>query len=308
MTKTRYIVKPHPRLQKLQRENRKRQGVYKTTYLAKVDGRVKIPGGGLFWVHDPAGTDENGNTIYGAPRKMPMLSGAVIDPRPNLKVDVITVRGVDYIARMNRTELDRMGYDAHQTNPLDPSRKWIYIEHLMNFQAFSTPGVATVQVTGGVYRKPDGTYGVFTTTGGYDLITGNTPSSDMQVVVCQWFDTDTEAVVVTVSSELSRTTDLKNPINIATRIGLINECAALAPVNSFGITAWVLFDDTTSITNNNKLDDLRGVVGTGDSGSEDFPISVTSTVIISSNKQKVVDDYTIESGGSVVIDGRLTVI
>lgn len=265
MPKNQHTIPPtrRLRLQKVQRGRRKQDGVYKTTYLAKVDGRVKVQGVGLFWVHDPAGTDNNGNTIYGAPRKMPMLSGAVIDPRPNLKVDVVTVRGVDYIARMNKTELDRMGYDAHQTNILDPQRKYIPIEHLTNFQAFSTPGVATVQVTGSIFRKSDGTYGIFPTTGGYDLITGNTPSTDMQVVICQWFDTDAEDVVVTVSSEISRDIDLTAPANIATRIGLINECAALAPANSLGITAWQIYDTTTSITNKNKLDDLRGIVGTG---------------------------------------------
>lgn len=266
MPKTRYVVRITPRLQKLQRDVRKQFGTYRTTYLAKVNGRVKIPGAGLFWVHDPAGTDNNGNTIYGAPRKMPMLSGAIIDPRPNLKVDVVTVRGVDYIARMNKAELDRMGYDAHQTNALDPQRKYIPIEHLINFQAFPTPGVATVHVTGGIYRKSDGSYGVFQTTGGYDLITGNVPSAGNQRLVCQWFNTDTGAVVATVSSQVSRNTDLKAAANIATRVGLINECAALAPSSSFGITAWGINDETTGITNDNKLDDLRGIVGAGGGG------------------------------------------
>lgn len=280
MAKTRYLVRPRPRLQKLQRDIRKQFGVYKSTYLAKVDGAIRLPGG-LFWVHDATGTDANGNTTYGAPRKMPMLPGAAIFPRPNTKVDVVTVQGIDYIARTNSFELERMGVDPHQSNTLDPVVQYKAIDWLINLQAFKTPGASSTHIIGSIYKKPDGEYAVFPTTGGYDFVTANVPSTDNQVVVCQWIDTDTNTISVTVSSEESRDTDLKHPDNIATTITLINECVAAAPTNHIGVNAWRIYDDTTigTLDDNNKLADLRGIVGAGGttSGAPSTATYITQT-------------------------------
>lgn len=280
MPKTRYTTRPRtrPRLQKLQREYRKQQGVYKSTYLAKVDGAVRLPGG-LFWVHDANGTDANGNTIFGAPRKMPMLPGAAILPRPNTKVDVVTINGIDYIARSNSTELARMGVDAHQTNSLDPGAQYKVLEWLTNLQGYKTPGASSTHIVGSVYKKPDGTYDVFPTTGGYDFVTANVPAADMQVVVCQWLDTDTNTITATVSSEVSRDTDLKHIDNVATTVSLINECVAAAPTSHIGVNAWRVYDDTTigTLSDNNKLADLRGIVGSAVAGGVSDAADVTYT-------------------------------
>lgn len=264
MAKTRYLVRPRPRLQKLQRDIRKQFGTYKSTYLAKVNGTIRLPGG-LFWVHDATGTDANGNTIYGAPRKMPMLPGAAIFPRPNTKVDVVTIQGIDYIARTNSFELERMGVDPHQSNTLDPVVQYKALDWIINLQAFKTPGASSTHIIGSIYKKPDGDYAVFPTTGGYDFVTANIPSTDNQVVVCQWIDTDTNTVTATVSSEETRDTDLKHPDNIATTLALINECVASAPANHIGVNAWRVYDDSTigTMDDNNKLADLRGIVGAG---------------------------------------------
>jgi hypothetical protein len=276
MAKTRYVVRPNPRLQKLQRDIRKQFGTYKSTYLAKVDGAVRLPGG-LFWVHDATGTDANGNTTYGAPRKLPMLPGAAIFPRPNTKVDVVTIHGIDYIARTNSHELERMGVDPHQSNTLDPAAQYKALDWIINLQAFKTPGASSTHIIGSIYKKSDNTYDVFPTTGGYDFVTANIPSTDNQVVVCQWVNTDTNAVTATVSSEVSRDIDLKLADNIDTTITLINECAAAAPANHIGVNAWRIYDDTTigTLNDNNKLADLRGIVGTGGGGSSDFNKIVT---------------------------------
>lgn len=271
MAKTRYLVRPRPRLQKLQRDIRKQFGTYKSTYLAKVNGAIRLPGG-LFWVHDATGTDANGNTIYGAPRKMPMLPGAAIFPRPNTKVDVVTIQGIDYIARTNSFELERMGVDPHQSNTLDPVVQYKALDWIINLQAFKTPGASSTHIIGSIYKKPDGDYAVFPTTGGYDFVTANIPSTDNQVVVCQWIDTDTNTVTATVSSEESRDTDLKHPDNIATTLALINECVAAAPANHIGVNAWRVYDDSTigTMDDNNKLADLRGIIGGGTGGGSNY--------------------------------------
>lgn len=281
MPKTRQIIRPHIRLQKLQRDVRKQFGTYKTTYLARVDGSVRLPGG-LFWVHDANGVDANGNTVYGAPRKMPMLPGAAIIPRPNTRVDVVTVSGVDYIARTNAAELDRMGIDAHQSNTFDPAAQFKVIEQVSNLQGFKTPGASSTHIVGSIYKKPDGTYDVFRTAGAYDFVTANIPSTDMQVVVCQWLDTDTNTITATVSSEISRDTDLKHGDNIADTMMLINECVAAAPTNHIGINAWRVYDDTTiaTLSENNKLADLRGIVGTRSTTNQLDITALTETTTI----------------------------
>lgn len=264
MAKTRYVVRPNPRLQKLQRDIRKQFGTYKSTYLAKVDGAIRLPGG-YFWVHDANGVDANGNTTYGAPRKLLMLPGAAIFPRPNTKVDVVTIHGVDYIARTNSHELERMGVDPHQSNTLDPVVQYKALDFIINLQAFKTPGASSTHIIGSVYKKPDGYYDVLPTTGGYDFVTANIPSTDNQVVVCQWVNTDDNTVSATVSSEVSRDIDLKHPDNLTDVLTLINECVDSAPANHIGVNAWRIYDDTTIATldDNNKLADLRGIIGAG---------------------------------------------
>lgn len=264
MAKTRYVVRPQPRLQKLQREIRKQFGTYKSTYLAKVNGAVRLPGG-IFWTHDATGTDANGNTTYGAPRKMLMLPGAAIFPRPNTKVDVVTIHGIDYIARTNSHELERMGVDPHQSNTLDPVVQYKALDFIINLQAFKTPGASSTHIIGSIYKKPNGYYDVLPTTGGYDFVTANIPTTDMQVVVCQWVNTDDNTVTATVSSEVSRDIDLKHPDNLADVLTLINECVDAAPTNHIGVNAWRIYDDTTiaTLSDTNKLADLRGIIGAG---------------------------------------------
>lgn len=301
MPKLNNLLKPNIKRDKVRREYRKQIGVFEETYLAAVNGVVRIPGGKM-WVHDLAGADSNGNATYGAPYQLRIKPGASIDPRPNWKVNVVTIRGIKYIESMNFDELERIGYEPHQTNPLDPSLKFSLIEHLQNLQSFPN-GNATVRVMPSIYRKADGTYGIFATID-EDILTGNVPSADTQVVVCLWLQSD-NTIAVTVSSEETVDTDLK--LDTATALTLINECAAAAPVGSVGIWSYIIWYDTVALTLKNKFHDLRGMVGSG-GGSSDFPIDITSPITIATNTQKVVSDYEISAGGSLTIDGKLTVI
>jgi hypothetical protein len=221
------LLRPSIKRDKVRREYRKQIGVFEETYLAAVNGAVRIPGG-KYWVHDLKGADTNGNATYGQEYQLPLKPGASIDPRPNWKVNTIWIRGVRYIESMDFDELKRIGYDPHQTNPLDPSLKFSLIEHLQNLQSFPN-GNATVRVMPSIYRKADGTYGLFATMD-EDILTGNVPSANTQVVVCLWLQNES-TIAVTVSSEETANTDLKQ--DTVTALTLINECAAAAP---FGMT------------------------------------------------------------------------
>lgn len=288
------VLKPNIKREKIRREYRKQIGVFEETYLAVVNGATRIPGGKM-WVHDLAGADANGDATYGAPYQLRIKPGASIDPRPNWKVNVVTIRGVKYIESMNFDEMERAGYEPHQTNPLDPSLKFSLIEHLQNLQSFPN-GNATVRVMPSIYRKADGTYGLFATID-EDILTGNVPSADTQVVACLWLQSD-NTIAVTVSSEETVDTDLK--LDTATALTLINECAAAAPAGSFGIWSYIIWSDTTALTIKNKFHDLRGIVGAA--ANNEWEVTLTANKTLSANKQIVLDTITVPTGITLTIE------
>jgi hypothetical protein len=254
----RRVIREPLKLQRLRRNYRQQQGVYRKTYLAAVNGRVLGTKLGHLWVHDAASADGSGNVTYGAPYQLPIKPGASIAHRPNWKVNVVTIEGDEFIESMDVNEMLRANFDPHQTNPLDPSLQFKLIENLQNLQAFPN-GDATVRVMPSIYRKADGTYDIFATID-TDILTGNVPSADNQVVVCLWLKTD-NTIEVTVSSEEPASTNLK--LDPTTALTLINECAAAATVGALGIWSFIIWDDTTAITGINKFHDLRGIVGSG---------------------------------------------
>lgn len=297
------VTRQTARFKRLQRTVRKKWGNYKYVYLAKVDGDFEASRTGYYWVHLPSGTDSNGNTLYGAAFQMPMESNATFPYRSDIKLETITKEdGITYIKGVAPTELNRMGYDARQFNQGNPKTKDRLLEHIVNLQAYKTSSATSVKVRGSIYRKSNGDYAILQTQD-VDIVTGNTPASGYQVVVCLWLDESDNSITTTVSSTEDIDTDFTQASNITTALTLINECADSAPYAAIGLTSWLLYDDATF----KKFHDLRGIVGNS-GGLQGFPIDVTSTVTIASNIQIVVDEYTISTGGSVVVDGRITVI
>jgi len=272
-----HVIREPLKLQRLRRKYKQRSGEIGSTYLAKVSGAVYGSKSGHFYVHDPSGVDSAGNTTYGAVYQLPILPGATIDPRPNMKVETVVLDGTRYIARMAFSDLLSMGYDPHQTNRLDPRIKYILIEHLSNLQSFPDGSGLTVRVMPTIYRKSNGQYEFYTGETGIDL-SSYIPSTDMQVVVCLWLDVGSNSISTTGSSELSRDTILKEDPSLA--MPYINECKDSAPAGSIGVTAYILFDDTTAITVLNKFHDLRGLIGTGGGagGSGGNVISKSNTI------------------------------
>ncbi len=53
------------RLQRTKRAYSKTQAEYRETYMAVVNGAMRVSDG--YWVHDIASADANGNAKYGAP-------------------------------------------------------------------------------------------------------------------------------------------------------------------------------------------------------------------------------------------------
>lgn len=301
MIRYRNTLRPSLKRDRSRRAVRKQRGGFRETYLAVVNNSIKGTRPGYLWVHDLAGADENGDATYGPVYQLPRDTNAIIQLRPNWKVEVISKNGVEYISGMAFGELERIGYDPHQTNPLDPSLQFKLIEHLQNLQSFPN-GDATVRVMPGIYRKSDGTYDVFAAID-IDILTGFLPAlEDDQVVVCLWLDEATNTITVTGSTEISQDTNLKlDPVAAMT---YINECADAAPPGAIGIWSYIIFGDDTTITAKNKFHDLRGIVGAGGGGSGgDGPLDITTTTIRHNTRTLVFEDTTgtaaITSTGSV---------
>lgn len=296
------VLKPNIKRDRVRREYRKQQGAYRETYLAAVNGAVRVANG-RFWVHDLASADAAGNNAYGAPYQLPIFPGAMIDPRPNWKVNVTTFKGQEYIHSMDYDDMIRADYDPHQTNLLDPSRNFKLIEHLQNLQSFPNNN-ETVRVMPSIYRKTDGSYDIYANLG-EDILTGNVPSTDNQVVVCLWLQSD-NTITVTVSSEETVDTDLK--LDTVTAMTLINECAAAAPVGAIGIWSYIIWSDTVTLTNKNKFHDLRGIVGSGASSRKGFPNPVTTAYQIANGYQEMFKGNLVITTGSLDIQGELVIL
>lgn len=302
----RNILRASIKRDRLRREFHRQQGNFRETFLAAVNGSIKGTRPGYLWVHDLASADAGGNATYGPSYQLPRDTNAIVQLRPNWKVEVVTRNGVEYIRGMSFAELERIGYDPHQTNPLDDSLQFKLIEHLQNLQSFPN-GDETVRVMPSIYRKSDGTYAIFGQMD-VDILTGNVPADvDDQVVVCLWLVEATNTITMTTSTEIAQSTNLK--LDTTTALTLINECADAAPAGSLGITAYILFGGDATVTSKNKFHDLRGIVGLGGGlNSGLFPIDITSPITIPANRQRVESTYTISSGGSLTIDGKLTIV
>jgi len=269
--KLNHIIRESLKLQRLKRKLKSKTGEAGITFLASVNGSVEGTRSGHYWVHDANGVDNTGATTYGAAYQLPILPGAVIDPRPDLKVQTIVQDGTRYVARMSFSEMIKMGYDPHQTNLLAPSRKWVLIEQLQNLQSYPNGSGLTVRVMPSIYRKSDGNYAFYAGSTSVDLTSYVPSGSNMQSVVCLWLQESDGSITVTASSELSRDTDLKN--DPATAMTYINEAAADAPANTIGLTCYILYDDTTDVLGINKFHDLRGILGTGGGGTSASDLS-----------------------------------
>jgi hypothetical protein len=166
--------------------------------------------------------------------------------------------GREYITGNDSDDLKYAGINARQLNANDPAARFKTAESLSNLQSYPTGSDGTVRVMPGIYRKPSGQYGIFEGELNIDLLTSYTPSAGNQHIVALWLNTDTNAVTITTSEELSSATDLK--LNPATALTYINQAADSAPANRVGITAYLIDSEDTVISEANKFHDLRGLI------------------------------------------------
>lgn len=298
-SRVRRVIGQPLRLQMLARQWRKQQGEFRETYLASVSGTIRLPNG-LVWVHDLASSDTSGNATYGAPYKLPIWSGAAIDTsKPNMKVNTILYKNQEYVFNMDHKELVRAGYEPHQTNPLDPSRKYVQLAQIADLLSLPLND-DTVRIEPALYQKADGTYAAHTASAlapYVDVLTEYLPAtSDYSVVIVLWLDTYTNAISITSSSEFEQSAVITFTLSEA--LTYINEAAADRPPDAIGVRAYLLNDDTTVMDMTTLFHDLRPFLHSlGDIG---FPYADT-------RHYRVWDDHSIKGTDCTFVDKTLTV-
>lgn len=252
------IIKQPPRLQALSRSWRSQQGEYRAVYLASVNGSTRVQGG-MVWVHDLASGDANGNATYGAPYQLPIYPGAAVDTtKANFRLNLITYKGREYVFGMDFDDMVSAGYEPHQTNPIDPSRKYVQLAQIADLLSLPL-GDDTVRIEPGLYEKQDGTYAIHTASAAspyVDILTEYVPADeDDSTIVCLWLDTYTNTVSTTQSSEFAQSaTILFTPSEALT---YINEAAADRPPDAIGIRCYLVNGDTTVMNMTTLFHDLR---------------------------------------------------
>lgn len=295
-TNIRRVIREPLKLQRLRRNYRQQQGTYRETYLAVVGGSIRGTKAGYLWVHDAASADASGNVTYGAPYQLRIKPGAFIDLRPNWKVNVITIQGIEYIESMNFEEMLRANYNPHQTNLGDPSRAPLLLENIVNLQS-KPKGDDTVQVVTGLYEKANGTFGIFSGDSAVDILTSYTPvTADYSLIACVWLDTYTNELSVTASSEFAQSATIKYTPTEA--LPYLNEAAADRPPDAIGIKCYIVNDDTTAMNITTMFHDLRPFLHSNE--EQGFPYRGT-------RNYRVWDDHYIKGTDSTFVDHTLTV-
>lgn len=274
-------------------------------YLARitiVNGSIK-DGRGRVWVTPLGSSSNTDERIQNSPvalRERPGTSKILREGRT-----VIIAQGFDgkdEIVGNEPNDLEDSGIPIAQLNAADEKNRFTLFENIINANSFPAPGAGyTVTVTGAMYQKSDGTYGLYN--GEVLDLTAYVPAtSNTQVIACIWLNPDTNTASVTTSSEVSQATNLRLASNNQTTIGLINECQATAPGGALGTWSYVLKSTDTKTTLQNKLWDIRGVYGAGGSQKYGNQKVISSAVSISSGYQGLLKGkLKIEAGGSLTI-------
>lgn len=303
----RRVIREPLKLQRLRRNYRQQQGTFRETYLAVVSGSIRGTKPGYLWVHDAASADANGNVTYGAPYQLRIKPGAFIDLRPNWKVNVVTIKGIEYIESMNFEEMERAGYNPLQTNLGDPSRQALLLENIVNLQS-KPKNNNNVQVAPGLYEKANGTFGIFSGESALDILTAYTPvTADYSLIACVWLDTYTNELSVTVSSEFAQSATIRYTPTEA--LPYMNEAAANRTSDAIGIKCYLVNDDTTTMDITTMFHDLRPFLHSNDDIGWSH-VLYRNRRIWGNHQQLVHGQQTINSGKQLTIEdgGQLVVL
>lgn len=270
--------------------------------IASLNGNL-FTSDGRVYVRELGGFSSGGVTIRNVPSPVQIEMGRnVFIGEGRVVLVKKDYQGRDYIYSNDRDDLRQATINPRQLNANDPSARYKTISLLSDLQTFPTGGDGTVMVHPGAYRKNNGEYENFSGLLQIDLLSSYTPAvADNQHIVALWIDVDTNAITITTSSEISQATDLK--LDIPTAISLINEAKALAPTNYVGIGSYIIKGDDTTVGEQNKFIDLRGIIEAFGQSSAGFPDPVDFDFVIGAGHTLIVKDgWTISAGGSVTVE------
>lgn len=271
---------------------------------------------GMLRVRNISGADLNGNATYSAYYLVRQGFGAAIVKTAGREVVIQRLWDGQYYATGGTwDDMTRAGYDPSQTNSLDRRSQYFSMYNAVELisKATSIQGATSFEVTVYplVYEKPDGTFGIFSGTSDgtgnakLDLTAYVPAASDDQCVVVTWLNTYANTVSVTVSSDISQDTNLYTRDNLATLLGLINECAATRPVDAIPSRVFVVRGDATYIEVRDELQDLRPWLHSPDKFG--FPLSIDRPFRVWAGYQQIFYG-TLTVNDTLYVDGTLVLI
>lgn len=239
---------------------------------------------------------------YTAPVAYPVNPNASIPPNDNVAVEIGILRGVETIIGIYVEGFKQSGENPGVTNPSDPqARGDVQSDYITQFQCkrhADTVNKPLTVVVGKGYLEINGVSYVFFPT--EVNLTSYVPASGAKRIACIYLKTDLTLEVFASTSKL-----LIDPILAAD----IDECRQQATSGSMSIWGWVLQDGQTILTEDiEKNIDLRPIFTPPASTIDYFPINLTTSLTIPTNKQVVTGSFTISSGGVLTVNGKVTIV
>jgi hypothetical protein len=307
MPPIRNILRPSLKRDRNKKAYRSQVSYARIAYFVAVNGSVKAPRIGFYWLSDGGSADSNGNRTYPNPYQLPMRPGATFLPRPQWKAYIKTINGQDYIDGMDFSDMQRAGFDPTQTNLLDPARQYKSLDWITNLKS-SPRGDDTVQVEPGLYEKADGTFGIYqgSSPDHIDILTTYTPADpDDSTIVIVWLDTYTNTISVTQSSEFTQSATIYKP---SESLPYLNEAAINRPPDAIGTQAYLVNGDATVMDFTSIMQDVRSFLHGND--TKGWPYVLDRNTRIWPNRQQIIkgqqtiqDDkqLTIQASGQLVV-------
>lgn len=213
---------------------------------------------GYYYVRKLGGSDNGATSIRNRPIALPCRNNLI--EGDGRVVNVITdFNGKREIIGNDLEDLKQAQVNTTQLNQASRVTRYRTFELLSNLQSFPNGQDGKVIIHPGRYEKSTGKVGIYQGETEFDILTSYKPATaGKQHIVALWIDEETGQTAVSTSNEFDPSLDLQNNPTIAETY--MNQVMDNAPYRRVGITSYLVNEDDTALTEENKFHDLRPIV------------------------------------------------
>jgi hypothetical protein len=279
-----------------------------TTYvLGNGNGVVQSPPS-HYWGRRPQGTDEQGNTAYGAPIRLRYTGNGAPPEQPGIEVEVYRhpKDGVLTIKELTPDYCERVDVDSTAFNPNAKRSKWVYLKWVARglSAAVGWAGELSTKITrreipffaddaGIITHETQGTAAAASKPDLASYI----PAAGYHCYAVHFWDTYLQTNAVYASTAQVITTDLDDTD--------IQECFDQLPHNEFTpLKLYTLADNQASIDVNDETLDLRQFLNAPRVYGFPNPIAAGQAILIRDTHQQITFDLTVQ--GEFTVQGEWT--